>query len=84
MNLSPDAAALVSQINELRAERQRRFQWDLAIIDAAYDRNVRRAERTIPPRTSHNPFPLLRAYSLRLQHCRRAKRISRYRGGGCY
>jgi hypothetical protein len=84
MSLSPDAAELVSQIKELRAEQQRQFQSDLAIIDAAYDRNVRRAERTIPPRTSHNPFPLLRAYSLRLRHCRRAKRISRHRHGRYY
>jgi hypothetical protein len=84
MSLSPDAAQLISQIEELRAERQRQFDSDLAIIDATYDRNVRRAYRTILPRTSQNPFPLIKAYSLRLQHCRRAKRISRYRRRGCF
>jgi hypothetical protein len=79
MSLSPDAAELVSQIERLRAERRRRYRLDLDIIDAAYDRNIRRAERTLSPRSAENPFPLIKAYTIRLHQCRRAKRIKQHR-----
>jgi hypothetical protein len=65
MNVSPDAAELLAEIRELRSARRERLARDLAVIDAAYDRAVRRAHA--------GPIARTMAMMVRVRACRRAK-----------
>ena len=67
MIVSPDADELLAEIRALRIARRERFERDLATIDAAYDRAMRRVDRG-------GAFPLVSTFLVRARACRRAMR----------
>jgi hypothetical protein len=67
MIVSPDADQLLAEILALRAARRERFARDLATIDAAYDRALRRVDRG-------STFPLVSTLLVRARAFRRALR----------
>jgi hypothetical protein len=68
MIVSPDADELLAEIRELRSARREQLARDLAGIDAAYDRAVRRV-------SDASAFPLVTPILVRARLCLRAKRL---------